>query len=105
MLQATDPDDPATGLTFTATNYSNGHIEVSGTTQNTFTQADIDAGNVRFVHNGDEGNGSFDIEVADSGADGATTDNATFTLTKIDVNDPLSLPQTQEPASLKAKAF
>lgn len=87
MLDALDSDDAPSGLTYTATNLANGHIEVSGATQTTFTQADIDAGTVRFVHNGDEGNGSFDIELADSGADGATTDTGTFTLTKTDVND------------------
>lgn len=87
MLDSLDSDDVASGLTYTASNYSNGHIEVDGNSQNTFTQVDIDAGDVRFIHDGSEGNGSFDIELADSGADGATTDTATFTLTKTDVND------------------
>ncbi|MAE51863.1 MAG: hypothetical protein CMH27_08630 [Micavibrio sp.] len=87
MLNSLDNDDIDSGLTYTASNLANGYIQVSGSTQNTFTQADINAGNVSFIHDGSENNGSFDVELADSGADGATTDTATFTLTRTPVND------------------
>lgn len=87
MLDALDADDTATGLTYTASNLTNGHIEVSGIIQATFTQDDIDNNRVVFVHDGNEGNGSFDISLADGLEDLATPDTGTFTLTKTDVND------------------
>lgn len=87
MLNSLDADDPDTDLDFTATNITNGHIEVNNVIQSFFTQDDINNNLVVFVHDGTEGDGSFDIELADDGEDGAGTDTATFTLTKTDVND------------------
>lgn len=87
MLNSLDADDADTGLTFTASNYTNGHIEVNGIIQNTFTQDDINNNLVVFIHDGAETNGSFDVSLADGGEDGAGADTATFTLTKTDVND------------------
>jgi hypothetical protein len=88
MLNEGDPDDSGTGLTYTASALTNGHITVNGITQNTFTQADIDAGIVRFVHNGSNTNtASFAISLVDGGENGATPATGTFNLTVIGVND------------------
>ena len=73
-LNAKDVDDGASDLTFTATNLLHGHI--AHTTAPTeplaqFTQADINAGVIVFVHSGAEtNNAGFDVIVAD--AQGAT---------------------------------
>ncbi len=88
MLNESDPDDSGAGLTYTATNLQNGHIEVNGATQNTFTQDDIDNGVVKFVHDGSETlKAGFDIELADSGADGAGTDTGTFYINVVPGDD------------------
>ncbi|MFP4313054.1 MAG: cadherin-like domain-containing protein [Alphaproteobacteria bacterium] len=87
MLDGNDNDDANATLLYTASNLTNGHIEVSGVTQNTFTQDDIDNSRVVFVHDGSEGNASFDFSLADGGEDGATPATGTFNLTKTDVND------------------
>lgn len=88
MLNEGDPDDGGADLTYTASNYANGHITVSGVTQNTFTQADVNNGVVAFVHDGSETlSAAFDISLADSGADGSTPTTSTFNLTVTPVND------------------
>ena len=68
-LNATDADDSAAALTFTATNLLHGHI-AHMTAPNEplaqFTQADINAGSIIFVHNGAQtNNAGFDVVVAD----------------------------------------
>jgi|GEM_PF-2294659 len=80
-LEATDPDDSASNLTFTVTSApTNGSIEVSGSGASTFTEADLDAGTVAYVH---DGSGtlpdSFDVELADD--DGATSNTEAVTVT------------------------
>ena len=88
MLDALDVDDTATGLTYTASNYVRGSIQVSGATQNTFTQDDVDNNRVTFVSDGSEsGTARFDISLADGGEDSAGVDTATFSLTVTPVND------------------
>ena len=87
MLDMVDADDADTDVTYTASNYLNGAIEVNGLVQNTFTQDDINNNRVAFIHDGAEGNGRFDISLADGGEDSVSPDTATFTLTKTDVND------------------
>lgn len=88
MLDALDIDDTATGLTYTASNYVRGSIQVSGVTQSTFTQDDIDNNRVTFISDGSEsGTARFDITLADGGEDSAGTDSATFNLTVTPVND------------------
>ena len=88
MLDSIDPDDTAAGLTYTASNFSNGWIVVNGTTQNTFTQADIDNGRVVFQHDSSETiTASFDISLADDGEHGSVADTGTFTLTVTPRND------------------
>jgi hypothetical protein len=88
MLNEGDPDDSGTGVTYTASNYANGHITVNGITQNTFTQADINSGLVVFIHDGSETvTAAFDISLADGGENGATPATGTFNLTINPVND------------------
>ncbi len=84
MLSSTDIDNGSAALTYTASNYLNGQIEVGGNVQNTFTQADIDNGVVVFRHDGTSTiTARFDVSVSD----GALTDTATFNMTVADVND------------------
>jgi hypothetical protein len=90
MLNVTDPDDSGTGLTYTLSNIINGQVELStnaGTPIISFTQADLDAGRLVFVHDGNENDSSFDISIADGGENSAGTDSATFNLSRIAVND------------------
>lgn len=88
-LEGSDPDiaDTPDQLTYTASSLNNGHIEVNGVIQTTFTQEDINNNLVVFVHDGGEGNGSFSFSLADGGEDGAPAATGTFNITKTDVND------------------
>ncbi len=88
MLDTTDIDSPDSDITYTATGLTNGHIEVSGVVQNTFTQVDINNNDVVFVHDGSETTSAgFDISVIDTGADGAGASVATFSMTTVPTND------------------
>jgi cytoskeletal protein CcmA (bactofilin family) len=68
-LNATDADDGPDALKFTATNLLNGHLAHSDAQSEPlaqFTQADINAGNIVFVHGGGEtSNAGFDVVVVD----------------------------------------
>jgi cytoskeletal protein CcmA (bactofilin family) len=68
-LNALDPDDAAKDLKFTVSNVRNGYVALSTAPRRsvtTFTQADLEAGKVAFVHDGrSTGLASFDIVVAD----------------------------------------
>lgn len=74
-LSAFDPDDGAEDLKFSISNLQNGYVSLKPTTSNPvkeFTQADLEAGKVMFVHNGTSGpKAGFDVVVADD--DGATS--------------------------------
>ena len=82
MLNEGDIDDSGSGLTYSVTGTSNGQVELSsspGVSATSFTQAQIDAGDVVFVHDGLSGNnGSFDYSLADGGEDGATPESGSF---------------------------
>ncbi|MGI9479516.1 MAG: polymer-forming cytoskeletal protein [Hyphomicrobiaceae bacterium] len=69
-LNAKDVDDDASALTFTATNLLHGHIAHTTAPSEPlaqFTQADVNAGVIVFVHSGAEtNNAGFDVVVADS---------------------------------------
>lgn len=69
-LTAFDPDDGAQALTYTVSNLAGGDIVLASAPQQgvaTFTQADLQAGIVQFVHNGSEGaKGGFDVVVTDA---------------------------------------
>jgi cytoskeletal protein CcmA (bactofilin family) len=68
-LNALDPDDNAKDLKFTISNVRNGYMALSSAPRRSvtaFTQADLEAGRVAFVHDGrGTGLASFDIVVAD----------------------------------------
>jgi cytoskeletal protein CcmA (bactofilin family) len=75
-LTAVDPDDRPTDLSFSISNATNGFVALNGalrTAIDTFTQADLERGNVMFAHQGDASTAtaSFDVIVADSS--GATS--------------------------------
>ncbi len=68
-ITAVDPDDTPDHLIYTVSNLVNGFIALSnnkGTAVAHFTQADIEAARVLFVHNGNPGHtANFDVMVAD----------------------------------------
>lgn len=68
-ITAIDPDDTPDHLTYTVSNPTNGFVALAkepGTSVTNFTQADIEAGRVLFVHNGSGGQtADFGIMVAD----------------------------------------
>ena len=74
-LSAFDPDDTADDLTFTISNIKNGFVSSTQTPTTPiqkFTQADLEAGKILFVHNGaNASKAGFDVVVADD--DGATS--------------------------------
>lgn len=72
-LTAVDPDDTATNLDFSVSNATNGFVafhDALHSAIDTFSQADLESGNVMFVHQGDASpTASFDVIVSDgSGA-------------------------------------
>ncbi len=106
MLNEGDPDDTGAGLTYTITgDPANGTLRLSGTAlgvSNTFTQADINAGNVTYDHDGSETTSDrFDFSLTDGGEDGpvAATGTFNFAITPVDSapvltrNVPLSVPE------------
>lgn len=69
-LQAVDPDDVPQDLVFEATQFANGYVALTNAPSQpcqTFSQADLNAGQVLFVHDGSHGeNASFQVQVRDS---------------------------------------
>jgi hypothetical protein len=82
-LNSTDPDNTAAQLTYTISNLQNGQFEFvdsPGVAITSFTQAQVDAGQVRFVHNGSNEAPSYDVSVSDgSSSDGPQAASITFT--------------------------
>lgn len=75
-ITAVDPDDEASALMFHVSNIVNGQITLSSATAidpvSQFTQADLEAGKVSFLHDGQtDAPAAFDIVVSDD--DGATS--------------------------------
>ena len=69
-ISTSDPDNTLAQLTYTASNVSHGQFElvaVPGAAITTFTQADINAGLVRFVHDGGDTAPAYDLTVSDGG--------------------------------------
>ncbi|MEZ0262669.1 MAG: cadherin-like domain-containing protein, partial [Alphaproteobacteria bacterium] len=90
MLTTTDVDTAAASVIYTVTStVTNGRLELStaaGVAITTFTQADLAANRVRYVHNGTETTtDSFTFTVTDGTA---TLAAATFNVTITPVNDP-----------------
>lgn len=92
MLNEADVDDDGAELTYNVTGgLAHGHIELSTNPTvpiTSFTQAQVDAGIVRYVHDGSENfSDHFDFELADGGEDGALPDSGTFNIAINPVND------------------
>jgi len=90
LLEAED-DGPTTAIEYTLTaDVGNGELMLSGATLSagdTFTQADIDAGNIEYVHDGSNNlSDSFGFTVND-GVVGNAVDSGTFLITVTNVND------------------
>ena len=72
-LNFTDPDDGASGVTFTVTNPVNGTVLVNGASATSFTGQQLAAGLVSFQHDGSETSAaSFAVSVEDGNEDGST---------------------------------
>jgi hypothetical protein len=68
QLSATDIDDPAAGLLFNISSISHGQFELAAAPSvaiTSFTQAQITAGQVRFVHDASTSAPSYDVSVSD----------------------------------------
>lgn len=106
-LNEGDPDDSGANLTYTVTTATtngslwvdtdgNGAIngaETALTNSNTFTQADIDNGLLKYAHNGDETTSdSFVFSLEDD--DNATLTNQTYNFTVTGINDEPTLTAT-----------
>ena len=93
MLQATDvdADDGPGDLTYAASNLANGQLEISGVPGvpiTSFTQAQIAAGQIVFLHDGSETTtAGFDFSLADGGEDGVSPATGTFNFTVTPSND------------------
>ncbi len=85
-LNTTDVDNTASQLVYTVSGITNGSIYVNGIVSNTFTQAQINAGQVRYQHNGSETTSAiFNFTVTDGTA---TLASQVFNITVNPVNDP-----------------
>ena len=82
-LAATDIDNPDASLTFLVSNVNGGRFALAsdpGTELWSFTQAQVIAGEILFIDNGDELSPSYDVTVSDGGlSDGPVAANLTFT--------------------------
>ena len=82
-LSTTDPDNTPGQLTYTASNVSYGQFElvaVAGAAIMSFTQADINAGLVQFVHDGGDTAPAYDLTVSDGSLiAGPSSVSVTFT--------------------------
>ncbi len=87
-LGYTDPDDVATGVTFSATDFSNGSIYVNGNLTPNFTAAELAAGLVVFTLDGSETTAAgFNVRVEDGNEDFSTPVSQPFSITVSPVND------------------
>ena len=103
ILTGSDVDaaDGSADLTYTVTNTVNGQVELvaaPGIVITSFTQAQVDAGDVRFVHDGtDTLSASFDVSLADGGEDGAGVATGSVSVVVIPVNDPAFIATNNQP--------
>jgi hypothetical protein len=86
-LSATDVDSPVPGLTYTLSGVTNGRFELStapGVAISSFTQAQLSAGQVRFVHNGSTNLPGYAVTVSDGAlTDGPQAASVSFTVLPI----------------------
>ena len=99
MLNEGDVDDDGAGLTYTVTSVTaNGVLRNNGTAlglNDTFTQADLDAGLITYDHDDSETpTDSFNFTLADGGEDGAIAASGTFNISITLINDNSTTPIT-----------
>ncbi|MGB3650700.1 MAG: DUF4347 domain-containing protein [Rivularia sp. (in: cyanobacteria)] len=82
-LSATDVDNDDTTLIFTVSNLQNGEFQLNSVTATSFTQQQINNGEVKFIHDGSENQPSYDVEVSD----GNLTSNGSANITFTNIND------------------
>ncbi len=92
QLNASDPDDSATDLTYSVTGgLANGQLELTtnpGVAISSFTQDDIDNSRVIYVHDGSQtSSDSLSFSLADGGEDGVSVLTGTFSITVSNSND------------------
>src|SRR3546814_12526926 len=78
-LAATDPDSDEGGLLFTVGGVTGGQFELvanPGIAITSFTQAEVTAGEVRFVHDGGEAAPAYQVSVSDGALTSGPTDAA-----------------------------
>ncbi|MBL1177965.1 beta strand repeat-containing protein, partial [Pantanalinema sp. GBBB05] len=90
VLRVTDPDNTTAQLRYTLTNTpTSGSLRLNGTNltvNQTFTQADVDAGRISYRHNGSEtSSDSFIFNVSDGA--GGSTGTRVFNISVAQVND------------------
>jgi Cadherin-like/Cadherin-like domain len=87
-LRAVDPDNTACELVFTASNVQHGHLAFAvnpGSQITSFTEAQLEAGDVIFVHDGSNCAGSFSVQVTD-GCLTSSTVTVNASLTQVESN-------------------
>ncbi|MEH2084986.1 MAG: cadherin-like domain-containing protein, partial [Nostoc sp.] len=85
-INATDPDNTPAQLTYTASGISGGQFELvanAGVAITSFTQAQINSGAVRFVHNGGEIAPSYSLSVSDGSLSSPSSTVAIGTFTNV----------------------
>ena len=94
-ISATDVDNVSANLTFTVSGVSGGQFELlssPGVAITSFTQGQVSAGAIRFVHDGGEAAPGYDVTVSDGSlSDGPAAATITFT----NVNDAPALVNNQ----------
>ena len=98
-LSASDNDNSAAELVYTVTSApANGIIQVSGVTQSTFTQQDINDGLVAYVHDGSEAGSDTVSFSVDDGIGAVSAASLNFSVTAI--NDEQSVFATAAPITV-----
>ncbi|TCR66425.1 cadherin-like domain-containing protein [Bosea sp. BK604] len=89
----TDPDDSATGVTFTVSGITGGTLLVNGAAATSFTPSQLSGGLVSFRHDGSSTAPAFSVSVEDGNEDGSTpvAQNFLFSVTTPPVNAPPTL--------------
>ncbi len=85
-LATTDPDTAATGLTYSVTSVAGGQFELVAAPSvaiTSFTQDDVDAGRVQFVHDGGEAAPTYSLTVTD-GTTPSVPSAASITFSNVD---------------------